>query len=62
MNENHKKSVFDDLDEKINLAVKKALERHKKLGESVVISEDGEIKSFTGEEIQILLDRSNFNQ
>ncbi|MBE9221422.1 hypothetical protein IQ215_01810 [Cyanobacterium stanieri LEGE 03274] len=45
------------LDEKINLAIKKALEKHQKLGESVVISENGENKIYTGSEIKILLDK-----
>jgi hypothetical protein len=52
---NNSLSLFDNLDEKINLAIRKALEKHQKLGESVVVSQNGEIKTFTGEEIKTLL-------
>ncbi|MCB8752743.1 hypothetical protein L2E68_19590 [Planktothrix agardhii 1029] len=58
MNKNQVNSVFDNLDEKVNLAIKKALEKHQKLGESVVVYQDGEIKTFTGEEIKTLLDNN----
>ena len=58
MNKNPVNSVFDNLDEKVNLAIKKALEKHQKLGESVVVYQDGEIKTFTGEEIKTLLDNN----
>lgn len=58
MNKNQVNSVFDNLDEKVNLAIKKALEKHQKLGESVVVYQDGEIKTFTGEEIKTLLDQN----
>jgi 20S proteasome alpha/beta subunit len=58
MNKNPVNSVFDNLDEKVNLAIKKALEKHQKLGESVVVYQDGEIKTFTGEEIKTLLDQN----
>ena len=55
MNNKQVNSLLDNLDEKVNLAIKKALEKHQKLGESVVISNNGEIKTFTGEEIKTLL-------
>jgi hypothetical protein len=42
----------------VNLAVKKALEKHLLLGESVVVYQDGEIKTFTEEEIKTLLDKN----
>ncbi|MFY8165630.1 MAG: hypothetical protein ACOVJ8_03490 [Sediminibacterium sp.] len=58
MNKNPVNSVFYNLDEKVNLAIKKALEKHQKLGESVVVYQDGEIKTFTGEEIKTLLDNN----
>lgn len=48
-------NIFTNLDEKVNLAVKKALEKHQKLGESVVVFENGENKIYTGDEIKILL-------
>lgn len=59
MNNNSGNPFFDNLDEKINLAIRKALERHKKLGESVVISDKDKITTYQGDEIQILLDRDN---
>jgi len=58
MNNKQINSLFDNLDEKVNLAIKQALEKHQKLGESVVISDDGKIKTFTGEEIKILLENN----
>lgn len=48
MNKNQVNSVFDNLHEKVNLAIKKALEKDQKLGESVVVYQNGEIKTFTG--------------
>ncbi|MDR9403735.1 MAG: hypothetical protein RI580_09870 [Halothece sp. Uz-M2-17] len=44
MNNVSKNSLLNNLDEPINLAIKKALERHQKLGESVVVSQNGENK------------------
>lgn len=55
MNNKQVNSLLDNLDEKVNLAIKQALEKHQKLGESVVISDNGKTKTFTGEEIKILL-------
>jgi hypothetical protein len=55
MNNKQVNSLLANLDEKVNLAIKKALEKHQKLGESVVISDNGEIKTFTGQEIKTLL-------
>ncbi len=46
-----------NLDDKINLSVRKALEKHQKLGESIVVSEHGKPKIYTGEEIKTLLDK-----
>jgi hypothetical protein len=57
MKNNQVNSLFDNLDEKVNLAIKKALEKHQKLGESVVISQNGQIKTLTGDEIKTLLEK-----
>lgn len=43
----------------MKLAITKALEKHQKLGESVVVYQDDEIKTFTGEEIKVLLGNNN---
>lgn len=62
MNNNSVNSFFDNLDEKVNSAIRKALERHKRLGESVVISEQNEIKTYQGDDIQLLLDKDNLKE
>jgi hypothetical protein len=51
--------LFKKIDEGVNLAIRKALEKHQKLGESVVVYQDDEIKTFTGEEIKVLLENDN---
>ncbi|WP_373478587.1 hypothetical protein [Geminocystis sp.] len=58
MNNKQINSLLNNLDEKVNLAIKQALEKHQKLGESVVIFDNGKIKTFTGEEIKILLENN----
>lgn len=57
MNNNQNDSLLTNLDEKVNLAIKKALEKHQKLGESVVVSQNGKIQTFTGDEIKTLLEK-----
>ena len=37
--------LFKKIDEGVNLAIRKALEKHQKLGESVVVYQDDEIKN-----------------
>lgn len=51
--------LFKKIDEGVKLAITKALEKHQKLGESVVVYQDDEIKTFTGEEIKVLLGNNN---
>lgn len=51
--------LFKKIDEGVKLAITKALEKHQKLGESVVVYQDDEIKTFTGEEIKILLEEND---
>lgn len=51
--------LFKKIDEGVKLAITKALEKHQKLGESVVVYQDDEIKTFTGEEIKALLENDN---
>ena len=51
--------LFKKIDEGVKLAIRKALEKHQKLGESVVVYQDDEIKTFTGEEIKVLLENDN---
>jgi hypothetical protein len=51
--------LFKKIDEGVKLAITKALEKHQKLGESVVVYQDNEIKTFAGEEIKVLLDNDN---
>ena len=53
--------LFKKIDEGVNLAIRKALEKHQKLGESVVVYQDDEIKTFAGEEIRILLEKTILN-
>ena len=50
--------LFKKIDEGVKLATTTALEKHQKLGESVVYKDD-EIKIFTGEEIKVLLENDN---
>jgi hypothetical protein len=58
MNNKPVNSLLNNLDEKVNLAIKQALEKHQKLGELIVISDNGKIKTFTGEKIKILLENN----
>jgi 20S proteasome alpha/beta subunit len=51
--------LFKKIDEGVKLAIRKALEKHQKLGESVVVYQDDGIKTFTGEEIKVLLENDN---
>jgi hypothetical protein len=51
--------LFKKIDEGVKLAIRNALEKHQKLGESVVVYQDDEIKIFTGEEIKVLLENDN---
>ena len=51
--------LFEKIDEGVKLAIRNALEKHQKLGESVVVYQDDEIKIFTGEEIKVLLENDN---
>lgn len=60
MSEQSFEVLFKKIDEGVNLAIKEALEKHQKLGESVVVCQNGEIKTFTGEEIKTLLDNNNY--
>ena len=57
MNKDQLNLLLANLDEKVNLSVRKALEKHQKLGQSVVVSEMGNLKIYTGDEIQILLEK-----
>lgn len=59
MNKDKLNYIFDNLDKIVNLAVQEALEKHQKLGESVVVSQNDAIKIFTGDEIKILLKNDN---
>jgi hypothetical protein len=43
----------------VKLAIRNALEKHQKLGESVVVYQDDEIKTLAGEEIKALLGNNN---
>jgi hypothetical protein len=51
--------LFKKIDEGVKIAIRNALEKHQKLGESVVVYQDDEIKTFAGEEIKVLLDNDN---
>jgi hypothetical protein len=51
--------LFEKIDEGVKLAIRNALEKHQKLGESVVVYQDDEIKIFTGEDIKVLLENDN---
>ena len=57
MNKDQLNLLLANLDEKVNLSVREALEKHQKLGQSVVVSEMGNLKIYTGDEIQILLEK-----
>ena len=59
MNEQSSEILFKKIDEGVKLAIRNALEKHQKLGESVVVYQDDEIKIFTGEEIKVLLENDN---
>ena len=59
MKEKCSEILFKKIDEGVKLAIIKALEKHQKLGESVVVYQDDEIKTFAGEEIKVLLDNDN---
>lgn len=61
MKEQSSEILFKKIDEGVKLAITKALEKHQKLGESVVVYQDDEIKTFTGEEIKVLLENDNTN-
>jgi hypothetical protein len=51
--------LFKKIDEGVKLAIRNTLEKHQKLGESVVVYQDDEIKIFTGEDIKVLLENDN---
>ena len=59
MNKKSSEILFKKIDEGVKLAITKALKKHQKLGESVVVYQDDEIKTFTGEEIKALLENDN---
>ena len=59
MNEQSSEILFKKIDEGVKLAIRNALEKHQKLGESVVVYQDDEIKIFTGEDIKVLLENDN---
>ena len=59
MNEQSSEILFKKIDEGVKLAIRNALEKHQKLGESVVVYQDDEIKIFTREEIKVLLENDN---
>ena len=48
-----------NIDEGVKLAIIKTLEKHQKLGESVVVYQDYKTKTFTGKEIKALLENDN---
>ncbi len=48
-----------NIDEGVKLAIRKTLEKHQKLGESVVVYQDYKTKTFTGKEIKALLENDN---
>jgi hypothetical protein len=59
VNEQSSEILFKKIDEGVKLAIRNALEKHQKLGESVVVYQDDEIKIFTGEDIKVLLENDN---
>jgi hypothetical protein len=59
MKEKCSEILFKKINEGVKLAITKALEKHQNLGESVVVYQDDEIKTFTGEEIKALLENDN---
>jgi hypothetical protein len=59
MKEKCSEILFKKIDEGVKLAIIKALEKHQKLGESVVVYQDDEIKTLAGEEIKALLGNNN---
>jgi hypothetical protein len=59
MSEKSSEILFKKIDEAVKLAIRKALEKHQNLGESVVVYKDREIKTFTGEEIKVLLENDS---
>jgi hypothetical protein len=51
--------LFKKIDEGVKVSIRKALEKHQKLGESVVVYQDDQIKTFRGEEIKALIENDN---
>lgn len=62
MTEQEAKTLHEKIDDGVKTAIAQAIERHRRLGESISIMQDGKIVTLTAEQIPAIQHHNGFNK
>ena len=62
MTEQEAKTLHEKIDAGVKAAIAQAIERHRRLGQSISIMQDGKIVTLTAEQIPAIQHQNDFNK